>query len=471
MKKVFKHFFIIVLLGFLSFSLFACNNSSNSENNNEKTNTNNVPTNKEENPQETIEVVDYVDQLKLDMNSSSAKVEGTVKNFIDGDTTHFNVPTSIDGTGVLKARYLAINTPESTGQIEEWGKAASNFTKSKLKDAVSIIIESDTDEWNLDSTGGRYLSWVWYKSSNDSDYRNLNLEILQNGLAIASNTGQNRYGTTCLAALNQAKKLKLHIFSGEKDPDYFYGDQIEISLKELRLNIEKYSNCVVAFDATIIKNYSNALYVEDFDEETGIYYGMYIYYGFNLSGGGLSIIRTGNRCRIVGSVQYYEAGKSYQVSDLQYSIMDPDNPRNIQLISTGNTPAYVLVTPEEFVNGKVLVKYVEEDQDGVEKEVSKELDYKSLALYTSVSMEGLEVVETYTTTNPDSSSNGAFTLTCKKDGLTISVRTVVLYNGNDLVEASEFMGKTINVRGVVDCFDGEYQIKVFAYNDIEIVTD
>ena len=72
---------------------------------------------------DSVEFIDYVGQLKLDMTSSTLKQEVTVKSFIDGDTTHFYVPTSLMGTGVIKARYLAINTPESTGKIEEWGKA------------------------------------------------------------------------------------------------------------------------------------------------------------------------------------------------------------------------------------------------------------------------------------------------------------------------------------------------------------
>ena len=65
------------------------------------------------------EVVDYVAETKLDMNSDTVKQEVTVKNYVDGDTTHFYVPTSIRDTGVLKARYMGINTPESTGKIEE----------------------------------------------------------------------------------------------------------------------------------------------------------------------------------------------------------------------------------------------------------------------------------------------------------------------------------------------------------------
>ena len=116
--------------------------------------------------------VDYLEQVKFDPNSSTAKIEVTVKMHIDGDTTHFHVPESFDPNGYIKARYLAVNTPESTGKIEEWGKKAASFTKEKLMSATSIIIESDDSKWNADSTGDRYLVWVWYKTAESEDYRN-----------------------------------------------------------------------------------------------------------------------------------------------------------------------------------------------------------------------------------------------------------------------------------------------------------
>lgn len=154
---------------------------------------------------EQIEKKDYVSELKFNMNSETKKQVVTVKTYVDGDTTHFHVPEDVVPGGVLKARYLAIDTPESTGKIEEYGKKASEFTRAKLSSAVSIIVESDSEKWNLDSTGSRYLVWVWYKDSEDGAYRNLNLEILQNGLAAASSTGNNRYGSICLSALAQAR--------------------------------------------------------------------------------------------------------------------------------------------------------------------------------------------------------------------------------------------------------------------------
>jgi DNA/RNA endonuclease YhcR with UshA esterase domain len=84
-------------------------------------------------------------------------------------------------------------------------------------------------------------------------------------------------------------------------------------------------------------------------------------------------------------------------------------------------------------------------------------------------MENLVVKDVYTTDNEESSSNGAMTLTCEVNGVTVSVRTVVLIDGNgNLVTADAYMGKTIDVRGIVDYFDGTYQIKVFSVNDITI---
>ena len=162
------------------------------------------------------EVVDYAGQVKLDMSSGTAKEEVTVKLFVDGDTTHFYVPDSVMENGVLKARYLAVNTPESTGKIEEYGKKASEFTKEKLSGATSIIIESETATWTPDSTGSRYLAWVWYKTDDMKDYRNLNIEILQNGLAIASNSANNQYGDYCMKALNHWADRPLPSAAGPK---------------------------------------------------------------------------------------------------------------------------------------------------------------------------------------------------------------------------------------------------------------
>lgn len=404
---------------------------------------------------------DFAGELKLDMTTDSLKQEVTVKSFVDGDTTHFFVPLSISENGVLKARYLAINTPESTGKIEEYGKKASVFTKEKLSNATSIIIESDDSTWDLDSTGGRYLVWVWYRTNENEDYRNLNIEILQNGLAIASSSANNRYGTTAVAAIANAKALKLNIYSGEKDPDFYYGDAQELTLKELRTHLDEYLGVKVAFEGGITRNNDNGIYIEEYDPDTDRYYGMMVYYGFGLSGEGLDILCVGNRARIVGTVQYYENGGTYQISGLTYRQMRPKDPGNIQKLGDGYEPAYVPCTAEEFVDGAVMIEV-----DGEKKVYS----YAELAMDTTISMKGLTVTGIYTTSNEESSSFGAMTMTCKsEDGYTVTVRTNVLLDENrELIKDSAYMEKNIDVRGLVAYYDGGYQIKVLSAEDITI---
>lgn len=410
--------------------------------------------------QAVVEYVDYAASVELNMSSNSAKAEVTVKTFIDGDTTHFNISESVMETGVLKARYLSINTPESTGKIEEYGKAASNFTKEKLSQATSIIVESDDSNWNADSTSERHLVWVWYRTDESEAYRNLNIEILQNGLAIANSSAQGRYGSTCMEAIKQAKAMKLNLYSGEKDPDFYYGEAVELTIKELRTNAETYNGVKVAFNGVVTTNSDNSVYVEAYDAETDMYYGFSVYYGFGLSGEGMDILSVGNEVRIVGTVQYYEVGGTYQVAGVSYRMMKPDDPGNIQKLSEGHLPAYVLTDAETFANGTREIVVAEEKQT---------FDYAELALCTSIEMHDLKVVDVYTTTNEESSSKGAMTLNCKVGDIPVVVRTGVLLDADkNLITEDAYAGKTIDVKGIVDFFDGAYQIKVFSANNITI---
>lgn len=411
------------------------------------------------------EVVDYVSELKLNMNSSSLKQEVTVYSYIDGDTTHFNVPSSIDPDGVLKARYLCVNTPESTGKIEEWGKKASSFTKEKLKNATSIIIESNDEKWNADSTGDRYLVWVWYKSADDQDYRCLNLELIQNGLSISCGTVAERYGDVASSAFQQAKRQKLHVFSGKSDPDFFYGDAYEVDLKHLRTNIALYENSKVAFEGVVTRNNNNSVYVENYDAETDMYYGVSVYYGFE-TGAILNNLAVGNRVRVVGSVQYYEAGGTWQISDVSYREFKPSDPGNtVPLDTEFHAAGNRLTDPSVFANGTVDVEtYPSIDS---EETHTTSFRYAQLALGTSISMNNLYVQDVRTT--PNGNSEGAMTLNCIVDGVNIKVRTIVLRDENgDLLTESDFLGKTIDVTGIVDYFSGEYQIKVFTPGEITI---
>ena len=205
------------------------------------------------------------------------------------------------------------------------------------------------------------------------------------------------------------------------------------------------------------------MYVEAYDAETDMYYGISVYYGYE-TGELLNILKIGNLVRVVGTVTYYEAGGTWQVSGLSYREFKPNDPGNTLLVEAGHTASNVLLDPVTFNTGKVDVEVMKE-LGGEETEI-KSFDYAALIMSTSVRMENLYVKSIYTTNN-GGDNDGAMTLTCEVDGQIVTVRTIVLRdeNGNMLTK-DDFLNKTIDVTGIVDYFAGEYQIKVFTTGEI-----
>lgn len=444
-----------------------------------------------------IEHVDYVSQLELDFKSNTKKQEVTPRLHVDGDTTHFNVKddSQIEGCnnssdfkeqdsptkGYAKARYLGINTPESTGQIEEWGKAASKFTKEKIYSATSWIIESNDENWNIDSTGERYLLWVWYLPEGATKYRNLNIEILQNGYAWGSGISDTRYAEVAQKALAQAQAEKLVVFSGEKDPDYHYGGPINVDLKELRFNTEAYEGKKVRVEGLVVANFNQSAYIEDvfYDVEgyegEGIRIGMPVYYSY-IKGKVVENLSTGNYVSVVGVVQWYENGGYYQITDIKpYDRYKPVE--NCEVIEEGKglTDAYNEIDPAQFVSDEenIGVQFIKQDEDGNDYIDTVYKTFREALLGTSVSLSNLYVQNVYTTTNEASSSKGAMTLTCTApDGTTITIRTEVLKDADgNLITSSAYLHKTIDVKGIVELFQGSYQIKCHRANYITVLDE
>ena len=407
---------------------------------------------------------DFASQVTLDFSAETLTQEVEVKMYIDGDTTHFRDTEGLTDDGTLKARYLGVNTPESTGTIEPWGKKASEFTKSKLKDAQSIVVETDGNKWDLDSTGERYMLWVWYKPQNSDTYRNLNVELLQEGLAWGSKTSDCRYGTVCGKAINVANAHGLGVYSKEKDPDFYYGSAVELDLFELRTNIDKYVGSRVAFNATIVWVDGWTVYVEDYHEATDMVYGMTLFYGYK---GELNdAMSVGNRVRIVGNLTNNE-NYGYQVSNLSYDLMDTTNPENVHVLGK-ETVVYHETTVSQLM-GNVMLQLEVVGDDGEPKLENKTFTYGELALSSAISMTNLRVTSVYTTKTGNNA--GAISITCEDaQGNEIVIRTAVLKNadGTTVLE-SAFAGKTIDVlKGIIDFYDGSYQVKVFHLSHINI---
>ena len=464
MKKLFKSM-IALLCAFLLVVPVLCAGCGESEKDNDK-----------------IELIDYVSSLTLDMTSNTKKQEVEVKLYIDGDTTHFDPinPTAEDREqfdktqGYIKARYIAIDTPESTGSIEEWGKKASNFTHDKLASARKIIVESDTDKWDIDSTGERYVLWVWYLPEGATEYRNLNLEILQEGLARGSSTANNRYGEKANLALMQAQRAKLYVFSGEKDPDFYYGSAIPLSLKQLRCYASEYNTKKVVVTGTVVAQFNNSVYIEEYDVETGMYFGMPVFYGYT-SGKLLEILSYGNRVKVVGTLSAFQG--SYQISGVApYDPFDPDHEDNCQIIEKDKSPAYVETEAKEIVSGNLDIRFIKEVPDGEPVVDTVKIEYGEAVTSTTVMVKDLKVTKAYTTNN-GGKNDGAISLTCQApDGTVITVRTEVLKENGVIVTQDRYVGKTITVKGLIERYvpnadkpdNYQYQIKCYQVEQIII---
>jgi hypothetical protein len=410
------------------------------------------------------EFVDYASNLKLDLTSTRKRCEATLKCGIDGDTSHFYVDIEGSGIekGVLKARYLGIDTPESTGRVEPWGKVASLFTTGKLEtEGVKIILESDDDKWNVDSTGTRYLVYVWYKTPDMTDYKNLNLEIMQEGLSVAKGSAGLCYGDYFMGALNQALNRKIKVFSDDPAPYYYYGEYQEVTIKGLKEAPKDYENVVVRFEGLITKVNNSTAYVVDYDEDTGLTYGVQVYYGPG-SFTGDALMQVGNKVSICGTYIYYTNGHTYQVSGLTYMPLRK-NEKNLKLIEE-NCP----VVPYEVTGADF--------EDTEKKEEYNGLSRREIMLHTYVTSKNLVVKDVYTTKTGDHA--GAMSITCEDaSGKTVNVRTELLYKEDKetLLTEDEIKGKTITVTGIVDIYvqegqtDEQYQIRVFGIKDLVIV--
>lgn len=262
----------------------------------------------------------------------------TVEAYTDGDTTRFRLP---DGKSVA-VRYYAIDTPESTGSVEKWGKAASNFTKNQLKGASEIVLEATADKAQHDSYGTRWLGYVWYRESANASFKCLNLELVENGYTYNKgiSTSDYPYNAYFVRAEDFARSIKLRVHSELDDPD-FSDEPIVLTLHELvedlkntvdpaYYNIETESGSKVQFTA----------YLESYSESnsgTVTFIAAELYegtkYTINIFGNYTSKpesqMPVGHLYQVTGRVNKYNG--VFQVSDISYNPIYPSTTKPIQM--------------------------------------------------------------------------------------------------------------------------------------------
>ncbi len=134
------------------------------------------------------------------------KVEVTLNKCIDGDTAWF-----IENDELIKVRFLAIDSPESTIKKQPFGKEASDFTCKILKNALTIEIEYDPNSDKVDKYD-RKLAWIFI------DGELLQYKIVKNGYAqVAYIYGNYKYTESLYEAQKYASSNKLNIWSQETD--------------------------------------------------------------------------------------------------------------------------------------------------------------------------------------------------------------------------------------------------------------
>jgi len=262
------------------------------------------------------EWVDYVNlpqsRLNHDYKGKSFFQDGigqvTLLTPIDGDTAHF---TPNGGGDTIKSRFFGIDTPESTGKVQPYGKRASKYTTALLKEANqngTIVVSSPTDQYKAptaDSTGARYVSLVWVSlTQKNAPYDELfcvNLSVCQEGLCLMKTDDEyTTYNDVFRDSFAQAKLYKLNMYSGEPDPDFNYsGDYQDVSLLDLKREVEAYladnthknafDNVKVRIQGTIVGYADNTMYIQDFfpddpDDPTkgGEYAGINIFCGMTV---------------------------------------------------------------------------------------------------------------------------------------------------------------------------------------------
>ena len=306
----------------------------------------------------SVEYVDYVKETHLNYQYKDKQFlkdgvgEVTLVTKVDGDTAHFK---QVSGdTGTIKGRYNCIDTPESTGMLEPWGKGASNFNGDYLAKAKHIVLTTDVADNDgqgkpvLDSTGGRYLVYVWVTEVENptiDDFINLNLALCQEGYSKAKGVTGKEYADAFTNAAVQAQALKLHLWSDEKDPDYNYANPVKI---DLRMICEGYDSegkkfdwvgCKVTFEAYVagVGPDQGAAYVcndiswTDASGEHTQRYGMYVFTQYIVY---KPLQTIGNFLEISGTVAEYNG--NLQVVDVSYSDYYKDD-YDMKILSTGNT--------------------------------------------------------------------------------------------------------------------------------------
>lgn len=375
---------------------------------------------------------DGVERMLTTTDYAPNDADDVFTNYVDGDTTQF---TSYNGNYTVKVRYLGVDTPESTSEVEEWGRSASLFNKSILKKAKYVIVQSagsaktgkrapaDLDGYQ------RSLAYVWYSNEDNptkESFRNLNLELVYNGFSgfnAPSDDMKEDFYDAFSDAYTIAQEYKKNRFSNEKDPNYdynpaqvlpldmlydetYYVDHFDPNTNE---NLGNYSSFCddktwYSFDGYVTRVVGgSAFYIQNKIGDN--YYGLYV---FTLRT--YEPVQVGNWLRVTGVLDYYSG--MYELKGVSYSFFNHEDKDIKYLDENGNPTEDVTkvkketVTPIKATSKDIYdLKYpsclVELVGDGTESDKNKGLIFqKASNSYGDITYGGTQEVNTYNEAYP-----------------------------------------------------------------------
>ena len=374
--------------------------------------------------------------------------EVTVSQYVDGDTTNFKTKNGFTFT----ARYLGINTPESTYKVEPWGFAASKYTKQQLKAAHKIVLQCDDINDRVDSTGERYLAWVWLIDE-AGDSRLLNLELVEVALA-KSKANDTSLAEVFNKAVYDVTINRCRIYGYNNDKDYDYSKESKaMSLKEIRETygtpealkneLDKGKKVVVSGVVTRL-NGLTACYIQQYDVDSNEYYGIYVYGGYTTQ----SAFKVGNSIVIEGKIGYYNG--SLQITDVNAKVKSFAPSNTDDLIYVNEVEDKSIITYDNYAIMGSLVKVTDLKVTG-----GDDADSNAFTIYTSYV-----------------DKNG---VTRKLDVRVDNNTNLVGPDGERITSYQYFSGKTIKELvaqvsyfdyNVDDNYDGYVQLMLSSLNDI-----
>ncbi|MBQ9731104.1 MAG: thermonuclease family protein [Bacilli bacterium] len=391
----------------------------------------------------TSQTVDYVSQTKLvrEYKGKDFLTDGigevTLKTGVDGDTAHFYC----DGK-FIAGRFNGINTPESTGIIEPWGKKASKFTTKSLEEAKTIVLESESNVGGPEQDGNkRYLVWVWISSrtpdvEDGSQLRLLNLILVQEGYGKMQGVSVSKYKDVFLNADAQAQAQKVKVWS-DTDPDFDYsGVYTETTLMNIMTNPTEWIGKKVQFEGVVSRTINTDAYVQkDFPLEDGTIktFGLYVFTQYKAR----DCLSIGNLLQLKGEFATYNG--NYQLVDISYNAYF-QNPADTIILEKNH-----VVTPME-----VTVNDVNNNPE---------------MLGVLVTIKGLTATGGYGGLDSGAETNGITVYTVDADGNKLNIRIdkgayIRDENGERIKSFEYFEGKTFDITGVMGLYESQYDGKI-----------